>query len=153
MYEQALDLNDTDHQIWGNLGHAYYWSSEDSARVGEVMEQAIELAGQEREVRENDPDLLGQLAGYHVALGNVEQVRNLLRRLTALDPDVLSPENRAVIAHLYERLGDRKSAIYWIEESLQHGYQLSTLENLAGMESLMEDPRMVELKKKYASGD
>jgi tetratricopeptide (TPR) repeat protein len=148
-YEQALELTDSDHRIWGNLGFAYHWSGHDFEKVRSALQKAIVLAEEVREIRPNDPGLLSQLAGYHHTIGNQEQARILLRQLTSLE--VLEPENYATIAHLYEQLGERDTALHWVAESLRKGYRIHTLDTIEGMQDLLDDPRMAELIEKYDS--
>lgn len=147
MYEQALDLNDTDRRIWGDLGYAYYWSGSDSAKVRKAMKKAIELAKQELEVTPKNQVLLGELAGYHLAMGNSKKSRKLLQRVISLGK--MNSEKRRTIIHLYERLGERESALEWVEKSLSQGDDLATLKTLEGTNKLFDDPRFKELQKKY----
>lgn len=147
MYERALDLRQTDFRSWGPLGYAYYWSGKDSSKVREYMEMAIELAEKELEIRPNDPEVLTQLAGYHVVIGNKEKCRELLRQLPSLAK--MDDDTRVSVIHLYEQLGNRDAALQWAEKSLISGYSLEKLESLEGVEDLLEDPHMKKLQEKY----
>lgn len=147
MYEKALDINEADRRIWGDLGLAYHWSDADSSKVRKAMKKAIELAKQELEVKPNNQELLGELAGYHLTIGNSKKCRELLQRLTSLGE--INGETRRSIIHLYERLGERDSALYWVEKSLNQGDNLMVLKSLEGMDKLLKDPRMKKLQEEY----
>ncbi len=147
IYEKALDINDTDHRIWGGLGYAYYWSGADSSKVIKAMKEAIELAEQELEVKPNNQELLGELAGYYLSIENRDKCRELLQRL--ITPGEINEDTRSTVIHLYERLGERDSALAWVEKSLSQGDNLKMLKTLEGMNELFNDPRMKELQEKY----
>ncbi len=146
-YEKAKELVDTDYRIWGNLGFSYHWSDQDTSKIRFTLNRAIRLAEKAREIRPNDARLLSQLAGYYAILGDQDNSKRILIQLTSLD--VLEPETKANIAHLYEQLGERETAIHWIRESLDQGYRLHTIESLEGMQDLLKDPRMTALKEQY----
>lgn len=147
IYEQAIKHRDTDYRFWGNLGIAYYYAREDSVKVRETMQRAIELAERDLEVNPNHPDLLGDLAGYHLTIGNTDHAERLLRQLISLD--VLIPENQAVIGHLYARLGNRDSAMQWFERALENGFPLDYIEAREEMKGLLKDPRMDTIREQY----
>lgn len=148
-YEKATGLIDTDYRIWGYLGFSLHWSGQDSSKVISAMEQAIQLAEKEQEIRPNDDVLLSQLAGYYFTVGDREKVQILLRQLHALD--VLQPETKSNMAHLYEQLGERDTAVHWLAEALRQGYRLHIVEALEGMQELLGDPRISELSEKLES--
>ena len=147
MYEQAIELRQTDHRSWGNLGYAYRRTGRDSSTVRETMQQAIELVEGELEVSPNDPVLLSQLAGYYEAIGNDEACRVLLERLSSTDE--MDGDTRISVIHLYEKLGNRDLALEWAEKTLQLGYSLEMLESLEGVDELLNDPQLINLRERY----
>lgn len=148
MYEQALQLNDTDRRIWGDLGYAYKQTGQDSAIVVSAMEKAIMLTEQELELTPNNQELLSELASYNLMVGNVEKCRRLVRSLTSLEN--MQSDTRISLISLFEQLGERDSALHWMEISLKEGDNIDVLETLEEMEDFLADPRVTELRKYYA---
>lgn len=146
-YSEAVKRRDTDYRVWGSLGYAYHYSDKNHTKVLETMKRAIDLAEQELKVNPNSTELLEDLAGYYLTLGNTDQTRILLQQLTLNDE--LTAQNQAIIGHLYERLGNRESALQWFERALQNGYPYSAISSLEEIESLLQDPRMDKFREKY----
>ena len=146
-YSEAVERLDTDYRVWGSLGYAYHYSDGDSTKVQETMEQAIDLAEQELKVNPNSTELLEDLAGYYLTVGNTNQARILLQQLILHDD--LTAQNQAVIGHLYERLGDRELALQWFDRALQNGYPYSAISGLEEIRDLLKDPRMNNIREKY----
>ncbi|NIV13316.1 MAG: tetratricopeptide repeat protein, partial [Aliifodinibius sp.] len=48
MYETALELNDHDYVVWGNLASAYYWAPGERDKAAETYRRAITLAEQKQ---------------------------------------------------------------------------------------------------------
>lgn len=147
MYKRAIELGKTDYRSWGNLGYAYYWSGKDSSKVRKNLNKAIDLAEKELEIRPSDPTLLSSLAGYYLTIGNDKKCRELLQQLISVEKK--GAHELTSIIHLYERLGERESALQWVEKWLSEGYGLGTLHSLNGVDGLLEDPRMKKLEEKY----
>lgn len=148
IYKQALEHQNTDYRVWGSLGYAYYYTGEDTLLIQETMGRAIELAEKQLEVNPNNIEFLEDLAGYYLTIGSTNEVRNLLNQLTSRDE--LAPQSQAVLGHLYERLGERESALAWFERALQNGYPYSVIADLEKMDGLLKDPRMQEIHKKFS---
>lgn len=147
-YEQALELNDTDRRIWGNLGYAYQQTDQDSAIINPTIEKAIALTEQELEVTPNNQELLTELAGYYLVIGDAETCRKLVSRLTKLQN--IQPDTRISLIALYEQLGERDLALLWMETTLKLDDNIEILESLEEMEGLLADPRVTKLRKQYA---
>lgn len=147
IYEQALELNDTDRRIWGNLGYAYHWINKDSTIVTTAMRKAIELTEQELEVTPNNQELLQELAGYYLAVGNVNKCRTYIRQLTSKKN--IQQDTRIALIPLFERLGDRDSALHWMERSLKEGDDIAILTSLKEMDNFWADARVKQLQKEY----
>ena len=139
-YEKAVELGNKDYIIWGNLGGAYYWSGEGPEKVNPALQQAIELAEQERQVTPSNLQLLTRLAGYHALLGQQEQAHSLLERATT--EEIADPMTLATISHTYEQLGDREEALYWLEKVFDRGVQPEMLELIPGMHDLLDAYRI-----------
>jgi len=147
MYEKVLAINNTDRRNWGYLGYAYLRSGKDSSKVRKAMKKAITFTEQELEVKPSNQKLLGELAGYHLTIGNKEKSREILQKFISLGD--MNSENRKTVIHSYERLGERDSALHWVKKSLSEGDDISVLKRLEETEKLFQDPRFKELQEKY----
>jgi len=147
LFEEALDYHASDYLVWGNLGSAYYWTGDHSERMYEALNQAIELAEEARQVSPGDPQLVVQLAGYYAHLSNEARARTLLTQAASMN--ALDMDSMVSVSHIYEQLGNRPTALHWLEEALEKGYRLETMEHLPGMEGFLNDPRLHELREKY----
>jgi tetratricopeptide (TPR) repeat protein len=72
--------------VWGNLGDAYYWASNQRGRPSSLS-KAISLAVAASRVNPRDAVILCNLALYHAVLHEKESALSLLRRALAFDPD------------------------------------------------------------------
>ncbi len=52
-------------------------------------------------------------------------------------------------ASVYERLGDRKRALHWIDKALENGYSLSEIEHQPDLRQLVQDEHFQNLVEKY----
>jgi len=137
MTEKALQLNSNNYLVWNNLAHAYHWLNE-KEKEDSAQKMALELA--EKSAKLHPQDALVQ-----AALGSLYSRRNLREKAisrvqTAL---ALSPDDPAIldyVATAYERLGDRRHAIDYIERALQKGYPLAQVTNDPDMQNLIHDP-------------
>ena len=98
----------------------------------------IELARPLHEVNPRDADVLSLLAEAHVALGQEAEGRAYLRQLVSVP---LKWNYLPYFAgRTFEMLGDRESALRYIRESLQNGYDPVTLERDPWLDDLRADP-------------
>lgn len=123
MYEQALEINDRDYLLWGNLASAYMYTPGKEDKALPAYQKAIELALEQYDINPGDPELLISLAGYEAVLGNEQRVRDYMSEALKLAPDNSYIMYRTGTTH--ERLGDRNEALYWIKKAIDAGYPLS----------------------------
>ena len=50
---------------------------------------------------------------------------------------------------IYERMGNRDKALFWLERALQNGYALTEMESEPGLRELRSDQRFKNLQQKY----
>jgi len=137
MTEKALQLNNNNYLVWNNLAHAYQWlnekDKEDAARA-----TALELAEKVAKLHPQDALVQAVLASLY-SRGNLRE-KAISRVQTAL---ALSPDDPGIldyVATAYERLGDRRRALDYIERALEKGYPLAQVTNDPDMQSLIKDP-------------
>jgi serine/threonine protein kinase/tetratricopeptide (TPR) repeat protein len=134
--EKALQLNNRDYLVWGNLAIAY-----EGLNQGEKQAEARdhEIALLEQEVQATPRDAVKQsILGLLYAQKKVrEKAISHLESALALspdDPNVLEPAGEA-----YEVMGDRAQAIRCIQKSVQMGYSLASLRNIEALKKLLSD--------------
>jgi tetratricopeptide (TPR) repeat protein/predicted Ser/Thr protein kinase len=141
-YEEALKLDKSRYEVWGNLASAYHWVP-DETKARANYERAIELAEQRLNVNPNDSEVLAQLVGYYGMLGKRDRALAVLRRALAASPDNSEAMFRAALS--YEHWGQRNEALNWIRKALEHGYRKSDIERSPELEKLRADPRFGSL--------
>jgi eukaryotic-like serine/threonine-protein kinase len=136
--EKALQLNDREYVVWGNLAIAYGGlkdrEKEDKARGRQIalLESAVRDAPRDAYAH----SILGLLyAKKKLREKAIPRIQSALA-LSPDDPNVL--EN---VGEACEDLGDRAQALTYIEKSLQKGYALAALKNIPELQGLLSDPR------------
>ncbi len=145
MYEKAMEYGQDNYQIWGNLATCYYWTHEPRQLISETYAEAIRRA---EDILESDPHdelLLASLAGYHLRLGDRERGAAYLEQL--LVRDVVNVDTNFLIAEIYEQLGERGSALHWLERAVAGGLSLVRIERYPGLKELRADPRYHQIVK------
>jgi len=135
--EKALQLNDKNYLVWGNLMLAYEWL-QDKEKAGKARDREIELL--EQAVQETPRDAVAQANLGLLYAKKKMRDKSLSRIQSAL---VLSPDDPTVLeaaGETYEDLGDRTQALPYIEKSLQKGYALAALKSTRDLQDLISDP-------------
>jgi tetratricopeptide (TPR) repeat protein len=138
VYEQALEISETDYKVWGNLAFAYAFGAEPE-KAGAPFEKAIELAEEKRDSDPENSELLADLAGFYAMVDQPETSRDLLERVVALEPT--DPQVYARIGETYEDLNDRDAALEWIGRALDGGIPPRIFESRPMLRDLVADPR------------
>jgi serine/threonine-protein kinase len=137
MTEKALQLNDKEYVVWGNLAIAYE-GLKDKEKEGRAWDREIVLL--EEAVRDTPRDALAQSAlGLLYAKKKLRE-KAIPRLQSAL---ALAPDDASVlqgVGQAYEDLGDRAQALQYIEKSLQKGIGLANLKNIPELQGLLSDP-------------
>ena len=136
-YEQALALQGNNYLTWGYLATAYEWSGQPE-QSHRAHARAAELAEERLTFNPRDAEVLSHLAPYYAYLDQPEKAHTMLSRLIALRPKAPSMLSR--VAETYERLGDRRRALEWIDRALESGYSLVDIEGYPGFDALRADP-------------
>jgi tetratricopeptide (TPR) repeat protein len=137
-YKEALKLDDSDYQTWGNLGDSQYYGG-DTASAMESYRKAIALAESQLKVNPRDAAVLGDLASYYSMLGDRKQALSYLDRSLQLgrgDKELLL--NAAVV---YNQLRETGPALEWLGKALAAGYSPSVVATGAPFDNLHDNPR------------
>jgi serine/threonine protein kinase/tetratricopeptide (TPR) repeat protein len=135
--EKALQLNDKDYLVWGNLAIAYE-GLKDKEKEGKAWEHEITLL--EQIVRDTPRDAIAQsnLGLLYAKKKLHEKAISRIQSALALSPD--DPSVLENVGQAYEILGDRAQALQYIEKSLQKGYDLTDLKHTPDLQGLISDP-------------
>ncbi len=144
--EAAVALNDGDWIAWAWLGHARYWAG-NRAGAQAAWQRVIELGTPKLAVNPKDDDVLTLLAEAHTARGEKEQGFAYLQRLLSLPRDY--PLTKYYIGRLYEMHGYRETALDYIEQVLEEGFDPGTPDRDPWLKALRETPRFQALRSKY----
>jgi len=138
MYEQAVQLNSSDHNVWANLASAYSWQPEQKHRAVGAYRRAIEEAEKSRSVNPGDPLILSSLAQYYAQVGDTVRARDFVNESVRMDRE--NTEVMVRCAFALETIGERDAAIVLAKRVLDLGYPASELQSFRGLEDLMADP-------------
>jgi len=135
--EKALQLNDKDYVVWGNLASAYQ-GLKDKEKEGQARDHGIALLEQAALDTPRDAIVQSTLGMLYAKKKLREKAISRIQSALALSPD--DPNVLATIGVAYEDLGDRVQALQYIEKSLQKGYDLADLKNTPDLQGLLSDP-------------
>lgn len=138
-YKKAIEINDKQYEVWGNLGTAYYWTPGERLKADSAFYHAIKLGEEERKINPNDAELLTMLAGYYSMIDNKDKAIEYVKKSLKLAPDQTEAMFRA--GTTYEQLGYREKAIDWIIKSIKSGYPRSDVESQPELQKLIADQR------------
>ncbi len=142
MFKEVLAYNIHDYLIYGNIATASYFTGQkDSAKV--YYKKATELAEDERQINPRDDFILSNLAGYYARLDSSNKAYRLLDEVKNLDPD-----NLTVIFNMgdvYEQLGDRETALFWMKKAIENGATLAKFKLNPGLKDLIADEKFKEI--------
>ncbi|HEY6765063.1 MAG TPA: protein kinase [Candidatus Sulfotelmatobacter sp.] len=136
--KEALNLEPTDYQKWGNLGDSYYYGGDVMSAAG-AYHKAISMAEQQLKVNPRDAGVLGDLASYHSMLGHREEALRYLDRSLELghgDKDLLL--NAAVV---YNQLHETGPALEWLRKAVAAGCSRSVIATGAPFDNLHGNPQ------------
>jgi eukaryotic-like serine/threonine-protein kinase len=135
--EKALQMNDKDFIVWSNLIAAYE-GMKDDARMNAAIDRELPLLEQAAQSSPRDAAVQ-----YRLGLAYSMKKQNAKAEARAQSAVALSPNDPVVLAsvgEIYERVGERKRAIEYIEKCLQKGYPLQSLKDDAIFKNLFLDP-------------
>ncbi len=143
-YERALELDDSDYIVWGNLGSVKERMGGRSEASDQAYQRAIDLIERQLDVSPSDPLLLSDLASYHIELGQTSDARSILGRVSL---NVSSDADLAQrVAVLHEKLGQRDQALLWVQEALKRGLPIDKIEADSDLSELRADSRYARLR-------
>jgi serine/threonine protein kinase/Flp pilus assembly protein TadD len=146
MFVQAIDLEEGDHRLWGNLGDSRRYTEDASeAEIAKAYERAIGLARRDLGINPQDTETRAYLAFYLAATGDkshsldeISQMRKgEIKNVTAL----------RLCVRAYEIIGMRDKALEMLKIYLDNGGSLDEIETNPDLLDMRNDTRYKELIK------
>ncbi|HET9697072.1 MAG TPA: protein kinase [Terriglobales bacterium] len=137
MTEQALKLNDKDYRTWGNLALAYDWLNL-KTKAEDAYRRELERLEPEFKLKPDEPTLQSELAIVYAKLGESKKSLPLIRAALARAPK--NPRILVDAGETYEVLGQRNTAIRYVEESIKRGWQIDEVRRNPNLQKLIKDP-------------
>jgi serine/threonine-protein kinase len=137
MTEQALKLNDKDYRTWGNLALAYDWLNLKS-KAEDAYRRELERLEPEFKLKPEEPAVQSELAIVYAKLNQPKKSLPLIRAALAR-----APRNSRILidaGETYEVLGQRKTAIQYVEESVKRGWKMDEVRRNPSLQGLIKDP-------------
>ena len=134
---EALKLNNTDYQMWGNLAAAEYYAGDKSSAAGSYK-KAISLAEQRLSVNARDSSVLSDLATYWAMLNNRPKA------LDYLDRSLIGRNDKELLfaaALVYNQFHETGPALEWLSKALAAGYSKSVVAKAPDLDNLHDNPR------------
>src|SRR5712692_1935563 len=143
MFEKAVEMNQYDPMLVGNLADAYRWYNQ-IEKANATYERAIALGFKQLQVNPRDANVLEQLGLYYAKKGDAIQALDFMRRARALSPaNVGMIYSQAVVFAISGRAAEALKAL---REALQKGYSLEQIKSdpeLGALQSLPEFKKLV----------
>jgi eukaryotic-like serine/threonine-protein kinase len=144
MTEKALSFNDNDYRVWSNLVATYDWLGK-SDKAAAARTHELKLVEDLVRAQPQDATAQSELADLYAVQKMRDKTLTRIQTALALTPD--DPRVLTNVGAAYEVLGDRVSAVRYVEKALQKGYPLDDLKADPGLQKLLADPNFRTPKK------
>jgi serine/threonine protein kinase/Tfp pilus assembly protein PilF len=141
-FQDALKLDSSDYQVWGDRGEAYYYGGDTALAMGDYR-KALALAVKQLAVNPHDATILADVAGYYSMLGDRIQALSYLDRSLQFghgDKELLFEA-----ALVYNQLQETGVSLEWLNKALAAGYSKSVVAKAPALDNLHENPRFQAL--------
>jgi serine/threonine-protein kinase len=135
--EKALQMNDKDYVVWGNLAIAYE-GLKNKEKASKARDREIALLEEAALATPRDAVVQSYLGLLYAQKKLREQASPRIQSALALSPNDATVLE--AVGEAYEDLGDRALALQCIERSLQVGNTLQALKNVPALQGLISDP-------------
>jgi len=141
--EQAVKLGDTNYEVWGNLGDAYYWAPGSRALAADAYRRAVGLGLPQLKVNPRNAGLIIKLAHYYAMLRERNEALELADRALQISPKDSSVQFWAAVA--LNRLGETERALDLLEKARAGGFSITVIRDTPDLGNLWGSPRFQNL--------
>jgi serine/threonine protein kinase/tetratricopeptide (TPR) repeat protein len=142
-YTHAVQLNQNDCVILGNLADAQYFTPGQRELSAKSYMKAIELAKRQLDIDGKDADTLGRLAVYNAMLGRRKEAKDLLSAALAIKRE--SPDMWWRASVVYSQEGDAAQTLLSLQSALAAGFSSVYITSAPYFDNLRSDPRYQQL--------
>jgi tetratricopeptide (TPR) repeat protein len=143
-FENALDLEEDDHRIWGNLGDARRFTADATPeQIHDAYQRAIELARQKLTLNPQDIETRGYLVFYLAVQGEDNQSLDEISVISKAETRNLLALRLCVRG--YEIMGMREKALDMLQIYLEAGGPIDIIELNPDLLDMQNDTRYKEL--------
>ncbi len=142
-YEKAIEFNDRDCLIWGNLGDARYWDPTNRSRAGKAYRKALKLGEQRLSLNPRDVQMLGYMAYYYAMLDEKEDAQKYMKQALVEDPQ--DAELFFNLAQTCYRLGDKGQALDWLKKAVAIGLTEEMIKNTPLLDRLRKSQEFQDM--------
>jgi tetratricopeptide (TPR) repeat protein len=135
--EKALQLNDKNYLVWGNLAIAYEGLHEKD-KAAKAWDRELALLEQAAQTSPRDSIVQADLGLLYAKKKMRDRAISHIQSALVLSPD--DANVLEAVGEAYEDLGDRSQALQNIEKSLQKGNSLANLKSVPDLQGLLSDP-------------
>ncbi|HTO77924.1 MAG TPA: protein kinase [Thermoanaerobaculia bacterium] len=137
-FEKATALTPGKSLYWANLGDAYRWAPGDRPKAAGAYAKAIALARQELEVDPRDARALCTLGLALAKTGKAAEGLAAIRKALEIEPG--NPDSFYDAAVVSNLLGKTDDAVGWIQQAVEAGLGLGTIEREPEFATLRKTP-------------
>jgi eukaryotic-like serine/threonine-protein kinase len=134
--EKALQFNGFDFRVWENLASAYDWLQQKD-KATRARENALKLAEGAAKAEPRDAQVQSALAILYARKKMRDKSLVRIQAALALNPD--DPRVLVDVGQAYEELGDRPTAIKYVQDARQRGFSLDDLRSDWDLQDLLSD--------------
>jgi serine/threonine-protein kinase len=145
-YKQALEFDNNNYALWGNLASALYYGGHRSEADVEYR-KSNQLAIRKLDVNPKEASVLADVATNYSMLGNRVEAFSYLNRALQLSPR--DPELLFTAAEVYNQLGDQERAIMFVQQALTAGCSPAEIRDTPALDNLRGN---AEFQKVFLAG-
>ena len=132
-FREAVELDQNNYALWGNLADAYYYGS-NRPEATTNYRKAEELAIREMEVNPQDASVLADLGNYRSMVGDKAGALNYINRAIRLSPR--DPNVLFIKAQICNQFGDENEALRWLRQAIVVGLPVILLRDNPALDNL-----------------
>ncbi len=142
-YEQAIQISNTNFNIWGNLGDAYKLVN--NPKSLDCYTQAIKLAKLSLQTNPNDTSVKVDLAYYLSNVGFANEANQYLDNINQANTGM----EHFIAAQSYEQLGMIEKSIEHLKTALKKNYSIHEIMNTPLLSRTQEHSKFKQLIRTY----
>lgn len=143
IYEKALDMDASDHRVWGNLAQSLRFVSGREDAAVTAWERAVELAESNLAVNPKNTETLSHIAAAYARIGKMQLAERSLDRLLGLGWK--NPNTSFFVALTYYLLGREDDAIRELERAVAMGFPATLIAWDPDFQAMRNDRRYIAL--------